>query len=125
MKKFAVILISLALIFLILFSYKNFIQIYSLTRNDFSVLISYNPNSLKNSGYVLDAYKSVLDEEGVIHRDVNVFNLITLNPVEIVKSKNVILFPDGVNQYLPIEVVSWIENILKMAEMFSFVLIPE
>jgi len=113
MKKFVVFFILLILIFLILFSYKNFIQIYSLTRNDFSVLISYNPNSLKNFGYVLDAYKSVLDEEGVIHRDVNVFNLITLNPVEIVKSKNVILFPDGVNQYLPIEVVSWIEKYLE------------
>jgi hypothetical protein len=113
MKKFTVILISLVLIFLILFSYKNIIQIYSLTRNDFSVLILYNPNSLKNSGYVLDAYKSVLDEEGVIHRDVNVFNLITLDPVKIVRSKNVILFPDGVNQYLPIEVVQWIEKYLE------------
>jgi hypothetical protein len=61
----------------------------------------------------MDAYKRVLEEEGVIYKEVNIFNLITLNPEEVLKSKKVIILPDGINQYLPKEAKDWIERYLE------------
>lgn len=79
-----------------------------------SILITYNPTLLKDYSYVLQAYKSVLKEEGVLYDEINVNHLLSLKVEDVAKSKPVIIFPDGLNQILPEEMMLWIKDYLRM-----------
>ncbi|MGB9787267.1 MAG: hypothetical protein ACPLVD_00415 [Dictyoglomus turgidum] len=111
MKKFLVFLF-LILVVIFLFSFKNLLEIYSLWGKDFAVLIVYNPNFLKEHSYIMNAYRSVLEEEGVIYKEVSIFNLITFDPKIVADFKKIIIFPNGLNQYLPKEAGPWVRNYL-------------
>jgi len=78
----------------------------------YKVLIVYNKADQYKASYDIDAYQSVLTEEGVPWQSVEIFKLIK-TPVEKT-SKNIpaIIFPDRLLQHMPEESVEWIKNYL-------------
>jgi len=57
--------------------------------------------------YVLKAFISVLEEEGVPNRAVSIQDIFKSNPAELARVKPVILFPDGINQIIPFDIRNW------------------
>jgi hypothetical protein len=79
------------------------------------VLIAYDRAYLKSSGYVLDAYKSVLTEEGVPWEAVEISNLITTEAKRLARTKPVVIFPDGILQIIPEASLNWVKEYLNNA----------
>lgn len=116
MKK--LIIVVLAIIILGFGSYSLYLvyQAYNLANSpEQKVLIAYNKAYLKTSGGVLDAYKSVLTEEGVSWEAVEISSLVTTAAKKLVKSKPVIIFPDGLLQSMPEQTLNWVKEYLDNA----------
>ena len=79
------------------------------------VLIVYNKAYLKSAGGVLDAYKSVLTEEGVSWEAVEISSLTLTSAKKLVITKPVIIFPDGLLQRMPEETLKWVKEYLNNA----------
>ncbi len=79
------------------------------------VLIVYNKAYMNQHGYVLKAYMSVLEEEGVNFETVEIHSLIETTAKDLAQKSPVIIFPDGVAQSLPNETINWIEQYLANA----------
>ena len=71
------------------------------------VLVAYNKDLEKDYGYVVDAFMSVLEEEGVPHDKIEIRKIFQADPLYFAKVKPVILFPDGVNQIIPLDIRNW------------------
>jgi hypothetical protein len=56
---------------------------------------------------ILGAYESVLEEEGVPCERISISDLQQNDPVALAKNKPVIIFADGVNQIIPMDVRVW------------------
>jgi len=82
-------------------------------KDDLKVVVVYNPSLMDDYGYVVDAYRSVLEEEGVPVQVVSISVLLGTNPEDVAKRKPVIIFPDGVNQVVPEGFDPWLSNYLK------------
>ncbi|MEM2960756.1 MAG: hypothetical protein QXU67_04040 [Candidatus Bathyarchaeia archaeon] len=80
-----------------------------LNERELKVVIAYNP-TLTEDAYVLDAYKSVLEEEGVPLQTVSLSNLMSTPPADIVKHTPAIILPDGVSQIVPEGFPSWLSE---------------
>ncbi|MDP8223307.1 MAG: hypothetical protein P9L99_08110 [Candidatus Lernaella stagnicola] len=76
--------------------------------DELAVLLAYNPKMMEKYGYILDAYESVLAEEGVPSRRFSLEELFNTDPEVVVKTKPVLIFPDSVNQEVPIDIRFWI-----------------
>jgi len=111
MKKFLYFFIVIFSIFLLI--YGVLISKASFPKDEIKVLLLYNPSLLKNYGYVLEAYKSVLEEEGVPHDIVKPSFLLSSEVKKIVKSNPVIILPDGVSQILPKDIKYWLAKFLQ------------
>lgn len=81
--------------------------------NEKKVLLVYNPTNLLNNYHILRAYKSVLEEEGVSYEIVSPEILLSLMPGNIATNNRVIIFPDGIVQFLPEELKFWATSYLK------------
>jgi hypothetical protein len=79
------------------------------------VLIAYNKAYLKNTGYILEAYKSVLTEEGVPWEAVEISKLTTTEVKKLVRTKPVVIFPDGLLQSMPEQSLNWVKEYLNNA----------
>ena len=79
------------------------------------VLIVYNKAYLKSAVGVLDAYKSVLTEEGVSWEAVEISSLTLTAANKLVKTKPIIIFPDGLLQNMPEETLNWVKEYLDNA----------
>ncbi len=80
--------------------------------SDQRVLIAYNKAYLKKAGYILDAYKSVLTEEGISWEAVEISSLITTTAKKLVRTKPVVIFPDGLLQSVPEQTLGWTKEYL-------------
>ncbi len=76
------------------------------------VLLVYNPANLKQSPNIMDAYESVLQEEGVPCKSMDVFRLIALNPEDVAKNVPALIFPDAVLQTVPAQFAEWTRKYL-------------
>ncbi|GAB4406519.1 MAG: hypothetical protein OHK0032_01530 [Thermodesulfovibrionales bacterium] len=111
-RVFIIAIISAILIFSI-YSINLIYKTSRLSRSqNLGVLLVYNPALMMDYSYVLQAYKSVLEEEGVSHDEINVNHLLSLKAEDIVKIKPVIILPDGAAQILPAELKPWIKDYL-------------
>jgi hypothetical protein len=116
MKK--LIIVFLVLIILGYGSYSLYLvyQDYNFANSpEQKVLIAYNKAYLKNAGSVLDAYKSMLTEEGVSWEAVEISSLVTTSAKKLVKTKPVIIFPDGLLQSMPEQTLNWVKEYLDNA----------
>ncbi|MGB9873351.1 MAG: hypothetical protein ACPLRS_00090, partial [Hydrogenobacter sp.] len=105
MKKGFILFATLILFFIIL---KTLLPIYSLRWNkNIEVLVVYG-----EKGYQVDAFKSVLEEEGVPHRLIDVKTLLSEDPQRLAKYKPAIIIPDGALQYVNPSAIKWFEDYL-------------
>ena len=81
---------------------------------EIKILLLYSKNILKNHQYVINAYKSVLKEEGVPFKLINTAELLSRNPKQILKTSPAILIPDGACQILPIDAKFWMGNYVRL-----------
>ena len=98
------------------FSLYSFHLIYKTSRlsqtEELTVLLVQNPFLTVNSSHVLQAYRSVLDEEGVPYKVVSDNILLNLKFEDAVENIPVIILPDGIAQILPRELTTRITNYL-------------
>jgi hypothetical protein len=113
MKKLIVTAAILIILAYCSYSLYHVYRDYDLTNSpDQKVLIVYNKPDLKNAAGVLNAYESVLTEEGVSWEAVEIARLITTNAKKMVGTKPAIIFPDGLLQSMPEEALKWIKEYL-------------
>ncbi len=113
MKKMAV---AVSVLLLTVFVFYVFNRVYQNVRlsqsREIEVLIAYDNSSLSKNKYVLRAYESLLEEEGIPYETIDAASLFSLHTEDIVKSKPVIIFPDSVAQALPHGTRSWVHDYL-------------
>jgi hypothetical protein len=80
--------------------------------NSVSVLLLYNPSYLSSKTRVLDAYESVLQEEGVPVRSINIFQLTMEGVRDLPRRIPAVLLPDSILQHVPREFPAWVEAYL-------------
>lgn len=85
----------------------------ALNDNSIRAILIFNPSLIKDGGFVLDAWKSVLEEEGIPYSPLSITDLLSLDPKKIARLNPAIFFPDHVNQILPYDSVYWIDEYLK------------
>jgi hypothetical protein len=114
MKKLAFSILTLVIIgcgsYNIYFFYQNR-ELSNSTR--YRVLIAYNKAYLESHGCVLEAYKSVLMEEGVPWEAVEICSLAATAAKKLAQTKPVIIFPDGLLQSMPEGMQAWSKDYLK------------
>jgi hypothetical protein len=102
-------ILFIALTFMLLFFISiTLLPVYSLKWDkDIKVLVVYGKKS-----YQVDAFKSVLEEEGIPYRLVDIEILLSANPKELVKHKPAVIIPDGTLQYIHPSAVEWFKDYL-------------
>lgn len=80
---------------------------------EITVILAVNSNIVKTDSKVLKGYESVLQEEGVAYRIIDVYNLQHLQPAEILKNSPAVIFPDRVAENLPQEIAMWLHDYLE------------
>lgn len=106
MKRFIFIFIFVAALLLLL---KVLLPVFSLRMSkDLEVLLVY-----EKKGYQVNAFKSVLEEEGVPHRLLDVKALLSQDPKELAQNKPAVIIPDGSLQHLNPSAIKWFEDYLK------------
>jgi hypothetical protein len=87
---------------------KTLLSVYSLKWDkDIKVLVVYGKKS-----YQVDAFKSVLEEEGIPYRLVDIGTLLSVNPKELAKHKPAIIIPDGTLQHIHPNAIEWFKDYL-------------
>ena len=78
----------------------------------FTVLLAYHPEYLRKAPNILDAYESVLQEEGVPAERIDVHDIAAISVGELVHRAPVVILPDGVLQSLPRQFDQWAKRYL-------------
>jgi len=105
MRRIFILFIILVLLFIIL---KILLSVYSLEWDkDIEVLVVYGKKS-----YQADAFESVLEEEGIPHRLVDVKTLLSVDPKSLAEHKLAIIIPDGTLQHIHPSAVKWFKDYL-------------
>lgn len=76
------------------------------------VLLAHHPALTEKNPCILEAYRSVLQEEGIPFRVIDVNELASLSPA-LLPGVPAIILPDGINQVLPQRFGDWIEKYLE------------
>ncbi len=79
-------------------------------KHKLSVLMVYHPSQIKKYPYVFPAYESVLEEEGVPFERVTPSSLLAHSASAAVDLHPVVIFPDGVAQKLPEDIIYWVRE---------------
>lgn len=105
MRRKFILFITLTLV-LLLVILRTLLPVYSLGWDeDIEVLVVYGKKS-----YQVDAFKSVLEEEGIPYRLVDIEILLSVNPKELAKHKPAVIIPDGTLQYIHPSAVEWFKD---------------
>lgn len=76
------------------------------------VLLAYNPALIETNSCIIESYKSILQEEGIPFRTIDMEELSSLSP-EVLPSWPAIILPDGVSQELPEGFDEWVKKYLE------------
>lgn len=112
MKKIKFLLMFLIFLALIYFLVSR-IPITPADKNDINVLLLYNQRLTGEYQYVIEAYQSVLQEEGIPFKTGQPSMLLASDPGDIVRYYPAIIFPDGAAQILPPDMHYWVKEYLK------------
>ncbi|MHA2620931.1 MAG: polysaccharide deacetylase family protein [bacterium JZ-2024 1] len=104
-----------ALLIILLSSYR----LYHLSQvgksKEVKVLVVYHPEDRKVNDHVLEAYKSVMQEEGIPFQLLSYDLLISFRPdEEFVKRRPAVIFPDAVAQRVTREVRNWVQEFTRV-----------
>lgn len=111
MRKTLSIILAIVFVFFIFQGLRTFHR-NLLPKNQFRVLIVYNPALYQYQPGVLQAYESLLAEEGVPYKSVSFSSILSRDFDDLLKSNPVIIIPDVVAQTLPGDVDLWLKNYL-------------
>lgn len=106
-------LIIFLLIALVLYLYYSTDRTRVIDKDYHTTLIVYHPSLVDDYGYVMDAYKSVLQEEGVTYETTSPDELLTAKAFEVARNHPTMIFPDGIAQILPSDMIYWTLEYLK------------
>jgi hypothetical protein len=107
MRKKFILFIVLTFV-LLFFSSIKLLSVYSLKWDkDIKVLVVYGKKS-----YQVDAFKSVLEEEGIPHRLVDVKTLLSVDPKKLAQHKPAVIIPDETLQHIHPSAVEWFKDYL-------------
>jgi hypothetical protein len=121
-RRAAVGFIFLAFISFALYSFSSIYKTFRLTnKKEIAVLMVYHPALKRKYPHILQAYESVLDEEGVPYEEIDAYMLLSLNVEDIIKSKPAIVFPDTISQILPEELKPWVQGYLRRGGSIAIV----
>ena len=81
--------------------------------NEISVFIVFHPEYIKKTPYIIDAYESVLQEEGVPSERISIFKLLGFSAKDLAKRIPALILPDGVLQSTPGHFSEWSKVYLK------------
>lgn len=112
MKKVTIAAIFIIAAYIAYSVYLIYAENLPLKVDGYKVLIVYNKADQYKAAYDIDAYQSVLTEEGVPWQSVEIFKLIKTPVGEISKNIPAIIFPDRFLQHMPEESVEWVKNYL-------------
>lgn len=113
MKKVYVVLVIIACA-LLYYALPTIGKIGDISANkNIRIMVAYNNAQLVKQKYILEAYKSVLQEEGMIHEPVEIFELLNLDAKQLVKYVPAIIFPDSILQSVPTEFTEWTKDYLQ------------
>ncbi|MDP8257132.1 MAG: hypothetical protein P9M14_15400 [Candidatus Alcyoniella australis] len=111
MRRVFISLIIIACVAVVILGMRTITEINQISdRADLRVVLAYNSKSVEQYGYVLDAYSSVLLEEGVPFERLELNMLLSLNPVELPEHVPAIIFPDGACQSMVNAFEPWLER---------------
>lgn len=111
MKKFLLLVVIIAILFS-LYSGNLAYNYWKLSRQQaVKVVLVYSPQFQDH--YIMKAYESLFEEEGIPYEKISSTVLISLKVDEIVKNRPAIIFPDGVAQILLYDIKSWIKDYLQ------------
>lgn len=90
--------------------------------SEVKILLAVNSkDTLGDKKQILNAYKSVLEEEGVSHKVIDIYQLMTMNPVETVRNNPVIVFPDSIATMFYGNEVDWLRDYLNQGGIAAIV----
>lgn len=112
MKKFTIVAIFIIAAYIAYSIYLIYSENLPLQVDGYKVLIIYNKADRYKASYDIDAYQSVLTEEGVPWQSVEIFKLIKTPVGKISKNIPAIIFPDRFLQHMPEESVEWVKDYL-------------
>lgn len=113
MKKLYAVILA---IFLVISVYSFFI--YNQERdieldNKIKVILAVNENTVRNDDRILKGYESVLQEEGIPYKIIDIYELQHLQPSILVKNNPAVIFPDKLADNLPQELAMWLHDYLE------------
>jgi len=109
-SNYIILIIVLALILVIAL---KFYMLYKAVppRDQFNVLLLYNPVQAKSNPGIVEAYQAVFEEEGVPYKTITPSYLLSCSYEKVLKQNPVIIIPDVVAQTLP-DLSLWFRNYL-------------
>jgi len=113
MKNVFRVAIVLTLLFILSYGVNSTIKAMKISDlPQIEVLLAYNPKLFDEFEYILKAYKSVLEEEGVPLSYIDANELLKLNPKTLNHRVPAIIFPDDLCMHIPLGFRSWIDEYL-------------
>ncbi|MCP4632056.1 MAG: hypothetical protein GY855_03945 [candidate division Zixibacteria bacterium] len=112
MKKTSYVIIVLIPL-LALFFWWTIWRAETVSKYELKVLLVSNPLLEDEYNHIIEAYKSVFEEEGIPFEFVKPSWLISQDADDVIKSCPAIIFPDGVCQTLPEDIENWVDSYLE------------
>lgn len=108
--------IGLAVISLIIIAY-GVLSMKKVSRTSHSrqmrIMVAFNPKHMKQHRHVLDAYVSVLEEEGVAWESIDQHLLLAVDPDALAGTVPAVIFPDSLCRRMPMGFEPWLARYLK------------
>ncbi|MCP5051740.1 MAG: hypothetical protein GY940_31530 [bacterium] len=106
--------IRLLLFFVVIYYLVTLIPLDPPDKNDIKLLLVHNPKIKDEYKYVLDVYRSVLEEEGTPFKPVSPSFLLTSEPSEVLLHHPALLFPDRISSSMPSDLRFWVKEYLSL-----------
>lgn len=114
MKKWLLIIAALAVSGYVAYSLHLLIaENRPVSANEYRVLIAYHKAYRSKSSGIMDAYQSVLAEEGVPCEAVDIKKLCAISAGQAAKNIPAVIFPDSLLQSMPGETLAWTKDYLQ------------
>jgi hypothetical protein len=89
-----------------------------------TVGLVFDPATVRDQGFVRDAYEAVLQEEGIPHRWISTRDLLLIKGGDLAKRYEALIFPDGLIQQMPSEIAARTREYLHSGGNIAVVLDP-
>ena len=92
--------------------------------NEMKILIVYNAKNVEEHPNILPTYKSVLEEEGVSHAEIDVYRLVSISPEAVLSKTSALILPDYVLERIPSAFGLWLKEYVDKGGCVSVIYNP-